>query len=150
MKCPFCGHDSTHVIDSRVSEDGDAIRRRRRCDVCEKRFTTYERSELVWPVVVKKDGSRVEYNRQKIHDSMRLALRKRPVSVEAIDDAVHHIEEQLLNSGAKEIHSARLGEFVMSELKRLDQVAYIRFASVYRCFEDVGAFLNVLEEFKPS
>jgi len=148
MRCPFCRHEDTQVVDSRVSEDGAAIRRRRRCPACDKRFTTYERVELTLPAVVKKDGSRSEFDRRKIAASMRLALRKRPVSAEAIDAAVARIEYQLLGSGEREVRSDRLGELVMNELLQLDKIAYVRFASVYRRFEDVSDFEDVIEEFR--
>ena len=148
MRCPFCRHEDTQVVDSRVSEDGAAIRRRRRCPSCDKRFTTYERVELTLPAVVKKDGSRSEFDRRKIAASMRLALRKRPVSAEAIDAAVARIEYQLLGSGEREVRSERLGELVMNELRQLDTIAYVRFASVYRRFEDVAEFEDFIEEFR--
>jgi transcriptional repressor NrdR len=147
MRCPFCRHDDTQVIDSRVSEDGAAIRRRRRCSSCDKRFTTYERVELGLPAIVKKDGSRVEFDRGKILSSMQLALRKRPVSAESVADAVARVEYQLLGSGEREIRSEKLGELVMNELRLLDKIAYVRFASVYRRFEDVSEFQELLEEF---
>lgn len=148
MRCPFCRHEDTQVVDSRVSEDGAAIRRRRRCPSCDKRFTTYERVELTLPAVVKKDGSRSEFDRRKIAASMQLALRKRPVSAEAIDAAVARIEYQLLGSGEREVRSERLGELVMNELLQLDKIAFVRFASVYRRFEDVSDFEDVIEEFR--
>ena len=150
MKCPFCGHSSTQVLDSRVSEDGDTVRRRRRCEACDRRFTTYERIELFFPAIVKKNGSRVDYARAKLKDSMRLALRKRPVSAEAIDEAITRIEEKLLALGEKEITSSQVGELVMRELRKLDKIAYIRFASVYRSFEDVSEFRDILDEFSSS
>ena len=146
MRCPFCRHDDTQVVDSRVSEDGAAIRRRRRCSACDKRFTTYERVELALPAVVKKDGSRTEFDRRKIAASMQLALRKRPVSADAVDASVARIEYQLLGSGEREVKSDRLGELVMSELRQLDTIAYVRFASVYRQFEDVSEFADIIEE----
>lgn len=148
MYCPFCFNEDTQVLDSRVSEDGRVVRRRRRCEKCDKRFTTYERAELALPALVKKDGSRVEYSRDKLLGSMRLALRKRPVSSEAVDEALNQIEERLMALGEKEIPTARLGEMVMRELKRLDKVAYIRFASVYRSFEDIESFESALRELK--
>lgn len=148
MYCPFCSNEDTQVLDSRVSEDGRVVRRRRRCEKCDKRFTTYERAELALPALVKKDGSRVEYNRDKLLSSMRLALRKRPVSSEAVDEALNQIEERLMAFGEKETPTARLGEMVMRELKRLDKVAYIRFASVYRSFEDLESFESALKELK--
>ena len=148
MRCPFCRHEDTQVVDSRVSEDGAAIRRRRRCPECDKRFTTYERIELALPAVVKKDGSRVEFDRRKLNSSMQLALRKRPVNAEAVDDAIARIEYQLLSSGEREIRSEKLGELVMGELRRLDKIAYVRFASVYRSFEDVSEFQEVIQEMR--
>lgn len=148
MKCPFCGHTSTQVLDTRVSDDADVVRRRRRCEACDKRFTTYERTELAFPAIVKKNGSRVDYTRAKLMDSMRLALRKRPVSAEAVDEAILRIEEKLLASGEKEVVTSYLGELVMRELKKLDKIAYIRFASVYRSFEDVSEFRDMLDEFQ--
>lgn len=148
MRCPFCQHEDTQVVDSRGAQEGGAIRRRRRCPVCDKRFTTYERTELVIPVVVKKNGNRVEFDRQKLVASMQLALRKRPVTAEALDAAVARIEEQLLNTGEREIASETLGEWVIDELKRLDKVAYIRFASVYRNFEDISEFQKLIQEMR--
>ena len=124
-------------METRVSEEADVIRRRRQCASCEKRFTTYERPEVNFPTVVKKDGRRIEYDRQKLQASMSLALRKRPVSTDQVDTSIERIEEKLLNLGAREIASQRIGEMVMRELKRLDKVAYVRFASVYRSFEDI-------------
>ena len=150
MRCPFCRHEDTQVVDSRVSEDGAAIRRRRRCPACDKRFTTYERVELALPSVVKKDGTRVEFDRRKIVASMQLALRKRPVAADAIDAATSRIEYQLLGSGEREVQSERLGELVMNELRQLDTIAYVRFASVYKRFEDVSEFEDVLDEFRRS
>lgn len=150
MRCPFCRHEDTQVVDSRVADDGAAIRRRRRCPACDKRFTTYERVELSMPAVVKKDGSRTEFDRRKIAASMQLALRKRPVAADAIDAAVARIEYQLLGSGEREVRSERLGELVMAELRELDKVAFVRFASVYRRFEDVSEFEDVIGEFRRS
>ncbi len=150
MKCPFCQHDDTQVLDTRISEEGDSIRRRRRCTQCEKRFTTYERVELAMPVIVKKNGSRTEFDPSKLRGSLMLALRKRPVSAEALDAALHRIEEKLLSSGEREVLSGKIGELVMSELKRLDKIAYIRFASVYRSFEDVSEFQDVIAELGPE
>jgi len=146
MRCPFCQNEETQVIDSRVSEEGDSIRRRRRCTGCDKRFTTYEHIELNLPVVVKKDGNRTEFDPVKLRASMMLALRKRPVSAEAVDNAIHHITEKLLTSGEREVPSTRVGELVMRELQQLDKIAYIRFASVYRNFEDVAEFHEMIEE----
>lgn len=149
MKCPFCHNDDTQVLDTRISETDDAIRRRRRCSRCEKRFTTYERIELAMPYIVKKNGSRCDYDSAKLRSSLMLALRKRPVSAQAIDSAIEHIEERLLASGDREIPSVQVGELVMHELKRLDKIAYIRFASVYKSFEDVAEFRDMIEEFSP-
>ena len=146
MKCPFCSNDETQVVETRVAEDGDFVRRRRQCAACEKRFTTYERPDVTFPAVVKKDGRRIDYDRTKLQGSMNLALRKRPVSTEQIDSAVERIEEKLLNLGLREIPSARLGELVMRELRKLDKVAYVRFASVYRSFEDIDEFKTLVDE----
>ena len=146
MRCPFCSHEETQVAETRESDEGDVIRRRRRCLHCEKRFTTYERAEIALPAVAKKDGARVEFDPAKLRASMILALRKRPVSVEQIDAALERIQEKLLASGAREVASARLGELVMRELKRIDKVAYVRFASVYREFEDVDAFRQLIRD----
>ena len=146
MKCPFCSHAETQVVETRISEDGDFIRRRRQCAACEKRFTTYERPDVSFPAIVKKDGRRVDYKRSKISGSMSLALRKRPVSVEQVDSAIERIEEKLLSLGLKELPSNQIGELVMRELKKLDKVAYVRFASVYRSFEDVDEFRALVDE----
>ncbi len=146
MRCPFCSHPETQVAETRESDEGDVVRRRRRCASCEKRFTTYERAEIALPAVVKKDGTRAEFDPKKIRDSMQLALRKRPVSLEQIDAALARIEEALLASGERELPSARLGELVMRELKRIDKVAYVRFASVYRSFEDVDQFRKLIRD----
>ena len=146
MKCPFCQHEDTQVLDTRVSEEGDAIRRRRRCVQCDKRFTTYERIELSMPIIVKKNGSRAEFASSKLRGSLMLALRKRPVSAEAIDAAVASIEEKLLTSGRREVDTGYVGELVMQELKRLDEIAYIRFASVYKDFKDLAEFQQALVE----
>jgi transcriptional repressor NrdR len=146
MKCPFCSHAETQVVETRIAEDGDFIRRRRQCGSCEKRFTTYERPEVNFPAVVKKDGRRIEFERTKLIASMNLALRKRPVSTEQVDSAIERIEEKLLNLGVREIPSNRIGELVMRELKKLDKVAYVRFASVYRSFEDIDEFRALVDE----
>lgn len=146
MRCPFCAHPETQVAETRESDEGDVVRRRRRCSGCEKRFTTYERAEIALPVVVKKDGTRADFDVKKVRASMQLALRKRPVSIEQIDAALLRIEETLLTSGARELPSTRLGELVMRELKRIDKVAYVRFASVYRSFEDVDEFRQLIRE----
>ena len=148
MKCPFCGHLETQVVETRLAEDGGFIRRRRQCGACEKRFTTYEKPEVTFPAIVKKDGRRIEYQRHKLRDSLNLALRKRPVSTEQVDAAIERIEEKLLNLGSREVPATRLGEMVMRELKKLDKVAYIRFASVYRSFEDIDDFRALVDEVK--
>ncbi|MFM8345798.1 MAG: transcriptional regulator NrdR [Betaproteobacteria bacterium] len=146
MRCPFCTHGDTQVVETRDSEEGDAVRRRRKCPSCDRRFTTYERADIAMPVVVKKDGARVEFASGKLRASMQLALRKRPVSVEQIDDAMERIQEQLVASAQREVSSSRLGELVMRELKRIDKVAYVRFASVYRSFEDVDEFRKLIRD----
>ncbi len=148
MKCPYCNDPSTQVIDTRENEDGDTVRRRRRCLACDKRFTTYERVELQLPQVVKKNGSRAEFDREKLESSLMLALRKRPVTTESIDAAIDRIEEKLVTLGEREVASDRIGELVMRELKKLDKIAYIRFASVYRNFEDVDEFSDAIREVK--
>jgi len=146
MHCPFCAHAETQVVETREADDGGTLRRRRRCLKCDKRFTTYERPELALPAVVKKDGSRVDYDPAKLRASMLLALRKRPVSTEQVDAALERIQDKLLASGAREIATSRLGELVMRELKRIDKVAYVRFASVYRSFEDVDEFRQLIRD----
>jgi transcriptional repressor NrdR len=146
MKCPFCSHPDTQVVETREAEDGGFIRRRRQCGGCDKRFTTYERPEVSFPAIVKKDGRRIEYERAKLSGSFSLALRKRPVSTEQVDTAIERIEEKLRNLGLREVPSSRIGELVMHELKQLDKVAYIRFASVYRSFEDIEDFKSVMDE----
>jgi transcriptional repressor NrdR len=146
MKCPFCSHPDTQVVETRMPEDGDSIRRRRQCGSCQKRFTTYERPDVSFPTIVKKDGRRIEFERAKLLASMKLALRKRPVSTEQVDGAVERIEEKLLSLGVRELPSARIGELVMRELKKLDKVAYVRFASVYRSFEDIDEFKTLVDE----
>ncbi len=146
MKCPFCANSETQVVETRISEEGDFIRRRRQCGACEKRFTTYERPDVNFPAIVKKDGRRIEFERVKLRASMNLALRKRPVSTEQVDGAIERIEEKLLALGAREVPSTRIGELVMRELKKLDKVAYVRFASVYRSFEDIDEFRALVDE----
>jgi len=146
MRCPYCSHDDTQVVETRESDEGDVIRRRRRCLKCDKRFTTYERAEIALPAVAKKDGTRADFDAAKLRASMLLALRKRPVSMEQVDSALDRIQERLLASGAREVPSSRLGELVMRELKRIDKVAYVRFASVYRSFEDVDEFRQLIRD----
>jgi transcriptional repressor NrdR len=149
MRCPACGSSDTQVTDTRLSEDGYEIRRRRRCLACDRRFKTMERIELSLPSVVKKDGSRSDFDASKLKASMGLALRKRPVSMDVLDQAVRIIEERLAASGEREVSSQFIGELVMKELRRLDKVAYVRFASVYRSFEDVAEFEALLKEVGP-
>lgn len=144
MRCPFCHHAETQVVETRESDEGGVIRRRRRCLHCEKRFTTYERAEIALPAVVKKDGARVEFDAAKLRASFMLALHKRSVSVEQVDAAIERIQDKLLASGSREVPSTRVGELVMRELKRMDKVAYVRFASVYREFEDVDEFRQLI------
>ncbi len=146
MKCPFCGNLETQVVETRISEDADFIRRRRQCGACDKRFTTYERPDVNFPTLVKKDGRRIEFDRSKLRGSMNLALRKRPVSTEQVDSAIERIEEKLLSLGLREVQSQRIGELVMRELKKLDKVAYVRFASVYRNFEDIDEFKTLVDQ----
>ncbi len=145
MRCPFCGAQDTKVVDSRLSGDGDQVRRRRRCVVCGERFTTYEGAELNLPRVVKRDGSRVPFDGRKLRSGIMRAVEKRPISTEQIEAAVSRINRRLLGSGDGEVSSRRVGELVMDELRGLDQVAYVRFASVYRKFEDVDAFREEIE-----
>ena len=146
MKCPFCNADDTSVIDSRVSEEGTRIRRRRRCLTCDKRFTTYETVELRLPQVIKQDGNRSEFNRDKLLTGFMRALHKRPVPTEYVDAAMDRIVQKLLSLGEREVPSRKIGEMVMEELYKLDKVAYIRFASVYRSFQDAHDFHSVIKE----
>lgn len=146
MRCPYCHHEDSQVVETRESDEGGVIRRRRRCLRCEKRFTTYERAEVSLPLVVKKNNTRVEFDSAKLRSSMLLALRKRSVSLEQVEAAIERIQDKLLASGAREIASSRIGELVMRELKRLDKVAYVRFASVYREFEDVDEFSQLIRD----
>ena len=146
MKCPFCQSPDTQVIDSRVSDDGDSIRRRRKCSACSKRFTTYETVELRMPQVVKQDGSRAEFDLDKLRTGFMRALHKRPVATQAVDEAVATIAQDVLALGEREIESRRIGEMVMRELHRLDEVAYIRFASVYRSFQGIDDFQDAIKE----
>lgn len=146
MKCPFCANGENRVIDSRISKDGSAIRRRRECLACEKRFTTYEFVEEVLPVVVKKDGRREPFDRLKIIAGIKKACEKRPISMDAIETMVDNVEQACQEYQGKEIPSSMVGEKVMKELQRLDGVAYVRFASVYRQFRDVGDFMEELKD----
>lgn len=149
MRCPFCDHPDTQVIETREADDGAALRRRRRCAHCDKRFTTYERVELSLPTVVKKNGLRADFDRRKLRGSLALALRKRPVTSEEIDTAIVRIEEALLAMGVREVPSERIGELVMRELQKIDKIAYVRFASVYREFQDVDEFADAIAEVRP-
>lgn len=148
MKCPFCKEDDTQVIDSRVNDEGDSIRRRRRCNSCDKRFTTYETADLRLPQVVKGNGNREEFSDTKLRDGFLLALHKRPVSAELLDEALHHVRNKLLVLGEREVPSRQIGELVMAELRKLDKVAYIRFASIYRSFQDADDFRDALKDLK--
>ena len=146
MKCPFCNLDNTRVIDSRPADDNASIRRRRQCDECGKRFTTYERVEVMPLTVIKKDRTREPYDRGKIVSGIMRACHKRPISVQQIEETVNHIENELYNLEYKEIESDQIGEIVMEHLKNLEQVAYVRFASVYREFKDVNTFMSELKK----
>jgi transcriptional repressor NrdR len=142
MKCPFCANPEDKVIDSRTSKEGDAIRRRRECLQCGKRFTSYERVEDVVPMVVKKDGRREPFDMSKIKNGLLIACKKRPIGTDKLDGIVDSIEKKLIGLGVKEIQSTWLGEEIMSELKELDKVAYVRFASVYRQFKDISELMD--------
>lgn len=145
MRCPFCGAQDTKVVDSRLFGEGDQVRRRRQCVVCAERFTTFEAAELNLPRVVKRDGSRVPFDGRKLRTGLMRALEKRPVGTEQIEAAIARINRRLVSGGEGEISSRRIGELVMEELRGLDQVAYVRFASVYRKFEDVNAFREEID-----
>lgn len=146
MKCPFCGHDNTRVIDSRPAEENNAIRRRRVCDECNKRFTTYEKIETIPLIIIKKDDNREVYDRSKIEAGVLRACHKRPVSVEQINQLVDSVEVEIFNREEKEISSQAIGELVMDKIKNLDAVAYVRFASVYREFKDINTFMDELKK----
>jgi len=146
MRCPFCGAQDTKVIDSRLSGDGDQVRRRRECTACKERYTTYETAELNLPRIVKRDGSRVAFDGRKLRSGIMRALEKRPVEMEQVEAAISRINRKLMAGGEREIQSRQVGELVMGELRNLDQVAYVRFASVYRKFEDVNAFREEIEK----
>ncbi|MCP1676605.1 transcriptional repressor NrdR [Natronocella acetinitrilica] len=145
MRCPFCQAQDTRVIDSRLGRDGDQVRRRRECSACGERFTTFETAELNMPRLVKQDGSREPYREAKLRTGMLRALEKRPVDTELIEAAIHRIEQRLRGSAEREVPARQVGEWVMEELRELDQVAYVRFASVYRSFQDVSAFREVID-----
>ncbi len=146
MKCPFCSHDDTRVVDSRLGKEGNNIRRRRECVDCERRFTTYERVEESLPLVVKKDGRRETFDRQKIISGIQRACEKRPVSIATIEKVVDQMEVTLQESGEKEIDASRIGEAIMAALQSIDEVAYVRFASVYRQFRDINEFMSELKD----
>lgn len=146
MKCPFCGDDNTRVIDSRPADDNEAIRRRRQCDECGKRFTTYEKVETIPLIVIKKDKNRETYDRSKIESGVVRSCHKRPVSVDQIESCVDEIENKIFNLGVREIESKKIGEIVMDQIRELDQVAYVRFASVYREFKDADTFMSELKK----
>ncbi|MCZ8235807.1 MAG: transcriptional regulator NrdR [Inhella sp.] len=146
MRCPFCSHAETQVAETRESDEGDVVRRRRRCLGCDRRFTTYERAEIALPMVIKKDGTRSEFDTNKPRASMMLALRKRPVSTEQVDAALERIQEHILAQNDREVPSSRIGELVMRELRKIDKVAYVRFASVYRSFEDIDEFRKLIKD----
>lgn len=147
MKCPFCNQDNTRVVDSRPIEDTNSIRRRRLCDVCGRRFTTYEKVESIPLTVIKKDQNREQYDRGKIQAGILRACYKRPIPIEKIEEMMDAIEGEIFNTEEKEISSTRIGEIVMEHLKELDAVAYVRFASVYREFKDVSTFMDELKKF---
>lgn len=146
MKCPYCGHPDTRVIDSRPADDGNSIRRRRSCDVCGKRFTTYEKVETIPLIIIKKDNNREQYNRGKIENGVLRACYKRPASAEELQKCIDRIETKIFSLEEKEIPSSAIGEIVMDELKKLDEVAYVRFASVYREFKDVNTFMDEIKK----
>ncbi len=146
MHCPFCSADDTKVIDSRLVAEGDAVRRRRECQACGERFTTFETAELVMPRLIKRDGSREPFDDDKLKVSLTKALEKRPVSVDQIESALNHIKHRLRSTGERELPSLHVGEEVMAELKQLDPVAYVRFASVYRDFQDVSEFTEEIQK----
>ena len=147
MKCPYCNNPDTRVIDSRPAEDGSCIRRRRSCDICGKRFTTYEKVETIPLIIIKKDDNREPYDRSKIERGIVRSCHKRPVSYDQIVSTVEEIEAEIFNKEEKEISSNEIGEIVMDKIKELDQVAYVRFASVYREFKDVNTFMDELKKF---
>ena len=148
MHCPFCGADDTKVIDSRLVAEGDSVRRRRECQTCGERFTTFETAELVMPRVVKSDGTREPFNEEKLRRGLTRALEKRPVGIEEIESALNHIMHRLRSTGERELPSRAVGEEVMRELRKIDGVAYVRFASVYRDFQDVSEFQEEIQRLK--
>ncbi len=146
MRCPFCQHIDDRVIDSRQSKEGEMIRRRRECTHCQRRFTTYERIEETLPLVIKKDGRREAFDRAKILSGLHKACEKRPIGVEILEKLVDRVEQRLEEGGEREVPSREIGEQIMEELQKLDEVAYVRFASVYRSFKDVNEFMNEVKE----
>jgi len=146
LRCPFCQNMDDRVIDSRLSKEGDMIRRRRECSHCQRRFTTYERVEETLPLVIKKDGRRETFDRGKILAGLQRACEKRPISVEVLEKLIDRIEQRLQDAGEREVHSREIGEQIMQQLQNLDEVAYVRFASVYRSFKDVNEFMNEVKE----
>jgi transcriptional repressor NrdR len=150
MRCPYCSSEDTQVVDTRANLEANTTRRRRKCLSCEKRFTTYERVDLKMPRLVKKDGSRTDFDRDKVMGSMILALRKRPVATEEIEGAVDRVIERLRSLGEREVPTSRVGDFVMRELAKLDKIGYIRFASVYRSFESPDDFREAVQEVKAA
>ncbi len=148
MHCPFCGADDTKVIDSRLVAEGDAVRRRRECQTCGERYTTFETAELVMPRLIKRDGAREPFDDEKLKLSLTKALEKRPVSVDQIENALHHIKHRIRSTGERELPSLRVGEEVMVELRELDPVAYVRFASVYRDFQDISEFTEEIQKLR--
>ncbi len=144
MHCPFCAHDDTRVVDSRVVEDGSAVRRRRHCEACGKRFSSYERAELRLPLVIKKDGTRVAFNIEKVRDGMQKSLEKRPVTADDLEKSVYSVLKSVQETNENEISAETIGDFVMEQLRKLDGVAYVRFSSVYREFKDVDEFLTAV------
>lgn len=150
MHCPFCGEADTKVIDSRLVADGDQVRRRRECLSCRERFTTFEGAELIMPRVVKQDGSRIPFDEDKMREGLMKALEKRPVNIEAIEAAINRIKFRLRSTGEREVKSLMIGEEVMYELRQLDKVAYVRFASVYRSFQDINEFKDEIERLSHS
>jgi len=145
MICPACGATENKVVDSRLSKDGEITRRRRECESCAKRFTTYERIEVFQPLVVKKDGRRESFDRTKVLAGVQRACEKRPIGVEMLEELIDHVEKAIQEKGEREISAQAIGEVVMTELKQLDQVAYVRFASVYRSFKDINEFMSELK-----
>lgn len=148
MRCPFCAEQDTKVIDSRLVADGDQVRRRRQCQACDERFTTFESAELLMPKLVKSNGTRVPFDEQKLAAGIQRAIEKRPVSVEDVEDAIHRIQTKLRATGEREVKSLMVGQLVMDELRKLDQVAYVRFASVYRQFQDIDEFRQEIERIR--